>query len=189
LVDRRDLAFHYEARSDSASSDRRVSPQRLIRYRGCWYLDAWCHDRNALRTFALERMTNTRVLQDRARNLPESDLDAHYTAAYGVFSGPATATAVLRIEPGRARWVGDEEWHPQQSGAWLDDGCYELRVPYGRSEELILDILRLGADVEVVGPPELRAAVLARLQTAVGRYDEKRRKRDGTSKKVASVMD
>lgn len=37
--------------------------------------------------------------------------------------------AVLRFTPQRARWVAEEQWHPQQQGRMLEDGSYELRIP------------------------------------------------------------
>jgi len=43
-------------------------------------------------------------------------------------------------------------------------------VPYGRTEELMMDILKYGPDVEVIGPPELRELVAARLREASGSY-------------------
>jgi predicted DNA-binding transcriptional regulator YafY len=171
VLDRRMLAFRYARRADGQVTDRRVSPQRLTRYRGCWYLDAWCHDRKGLRSFALERISEAQVLGDRARDLPEAELDAHYADAYGIFAGKATETAVLRVAPHRARWVADEAWHPRQSGSFRDDGSYELRIPYGRPDELIMDILRLAPDVEVLGPPALRQEVARRLREAAARYE------------------
>jgi predicted DNA-binding transcriptional regulator YafY len=174
VLSRRVLEFRYARRSDGAVSDRRVCPQRLTRYRGCWYLDAWCHDRRALRSFALERIAGARLRAERARDMSDADLDAHYADAYGIFAGPATSTAVLRISARLAAWVADEAWHPRQTGALLADGSYELRVPYGRAEELIQDVLRLGAEVEVVEPAELRAEVARRLREA-GRVYERHR--------------
>jgi len=171
VLSRRRLAFSYTRRTDGQAGERQVSPQRLTRYRGCWYLDAWCHDRNALRSFALERVADARVLQDRALDSSEPEMEAHYADAYGIFAGPATSTAVLRVAPRRARWVADEAWHPRQSGAFREDGSYELRIPYGRADELIMDILRLGSDVEVVGPASLRGEVAERLRTAASLYD------------------
>ena len=52
----------------------------------------------------------------------------------------------------------------------LEDGSYELSVPYGRTEELMMDILKYGPDVEVIGPPELRDEVALRLKTAAECY-------------------
>jgi len=163
VLARRVLEFRYARRTDGEATLRRVCPQRLTRYRGCWYLDAWCHDRQALRSFAVERIADPRLHRDRPRDVPDADLDAHYADAYGIFAGPATATAVLRVAPRLAAWVADEAWHPRQAGTHLADGSYELRVPYGRAEELIRDILRLGEDVEVLEPDGLRSEVARRV--------------------------
>lgn len=76
-----------------------------------------------------------------ADNIPEHQLDAHYATGYGIFAGAALRTAILRFTPERARWIADERWHPQQQTKWLDDGSYELQIPYSDSRELIMDIL------------------------------------------------
>ena len=66
--------------------------------------------------------------------------------------------------------VADEQWHPRQEGQVLADGGYELKVPYGRSEELVMDILKYGAVVEVIGPSALRVQVATALWAAVEKY-------------------
>jgi proteasome accessory factor C len=81
---------------------------------------------------------------------------------------------VLRFTPERARWVADEQWHPQQEGAWLADGSYELRIPYRESRELVMDITRCGAGVEVVAPSQLRKETAAHLRTAADQYSAAR---------------
>jgi predicted DNA-binding transcriptional regulator YafY len=167
----RRLEIRYLARSNGEPSVRTISPQRLVHYRDNWYLDAWCHLREALRSFALDAIESAEVLADEpAVQVPAADLDAHFGAAYGIFAGPATQRAVLRFAAARARWIAAERWHPAQFGRWLDDGDYELTVPFGDGRELILDILRYGPDVEVLQPAELRAAVAARLRAAAAQY-------------------
>jgi predicted DNA-binding transcriptional regulator YafY len=52
----------------------------------------------------------------------------------------------------------------------LDDGRYELRVPYSNPAELIMDILKFGAEVEVVAPLALRDEVIRRLRGALTAY-------------------
>jgi predicted DNA-binding transcriptional regulator YafY len=66
--------------------------------------------------------------------------------------------------------VADERWHPDQSGQYLTDGRYELKIPYRDERELVMDILRHGAEVEVVQPGSLRDAVVRRLREALRRY-------------------
>jgi len=60
----------------------------------------------------------------------------------------------------RARWVADEQWHPRQTGRFLEGGRYELQVPYSDPCERVMDILKFGAEVEVVAPIELCAAAV-----------------------------
>ena len=172
LLQRNILHINYHGRGNDQTSAREISPQRLIHYRDNWYLDAYCHDKNALRSFAVERITAAKVLPQRCRDIPDIQLDAHYASAYGIFAGEPVHTAVLRFTPERARWVSDEHWHPEQQGSFLDDGSYELRIPYSDPRELVMDIMKYGPDVELIGPDELRQEVKTRLLAAMTNYQK-----------------
>lgn len=170
VLRRRRLALQYHSRSRNELTERSVSPQRLTHYRDNWYLDAWCHRAEALRSFSVDRIRAARLLEEPAREIPDAELDRHFATAYGIFAGEPANVAVLRFTPERARWVADENWHPQQQGKFLDDGSYELRVPYGNPTELIMEILKYGPDVEVLSPDALRREVINRLKAAGARY-------------------
>jgi predicted DNA-binding transcriptional regulator YafY len=173
LLQRRQMHLRYRARGDGAETSRTVSPQRLAHYRDNWYLDAWCHRRNELRTFAVDGIREARMLDTSADNIPEAQLDAHFASGYGIFAGVAKHTAILRFTPQRARWIADERWHPQQQAHWLETGEYELHIPYADSRELVMDILRHVPEVEVIAPEALRREVRDRLRAALERFDEK----------------
>lgn len=130
-----------------------------------------CHLRKAIRTFSVDRLHPLEDTGEQAVDIPDEDLDAHFTATYGIFAGPARNTAHLRFTPHAAKWVADEHWHPQQAGEVLPDGSYELHVPYGDPTELVMEVLKCGPDVEVLGPPELREAVAGRIAEAAARYE------------------
>ncbi len=175
LLQRRQVRILYHGRSRDETSERVVSPQRLVRYRGNWYLDTWCHWREDLRHFALDRVHPVEILADAARDVAEADLDQHFATAYGIFSGAAKSTAVLRFSPDAARWIADETWHPQQSKTILADGSVELRIPYGDNRELTMDILRYGPDCEVMAPPGLRDRVAQLAARTATMYRPRRR--------------
>lgn len=176
-LQRRRARIAYHGRERDAASERTVSPQRLVHYRDNWYLDAWCHAADGLRSFSVDRVRRAEPLAERARSVTDADLDAHFAGAYGIFAGPADKTAVLRFRADAARWVADERWHPDERGELLPGGEYELRVPYGDPRELAMDILRYGAAVEVVGPPELRDEAVRRLREAIARYEPRPRRK------------
>ncbi|MGA9335030.1 MAG: YafY family protein [Rudaea sp.] len=170
VLERRRLKFDYRARSTDQPTARTVSPQRLTHYRDNWYLDAWDHGRDALRSFALDRIVRVDVLEETAEDRDETELNQHLASSYGIFSGAPKATATIRFSKHAARWVVDEHWHSQQHGEWLDDGRYELKVPYSNSRELLMDVLRYGPDAEVVAPVSLREELRIMLQLAIGAY-------------------
>lgn len=167
---RRRLDLEYRSRSRDESTRRTVSPQRLVHYRDNWYLDAWCHMREGLRIFAVDRIDTARLLDDVADDLGDEELDQRLARSYGIFSGVPRATAILRFSAHMARWVAEESWHPQQQGQWLTDGRYELTIPFADPTELVRDVLRFGADVEVVRPETLRQLVSKQLATALDQY-------------------
>ena len=171
LLARRRLRLTHYHRARNEETEREVSPQRLVHYRDNWYLDAWDHGKNALRTFAVDSIRRAALIDTKARNVPDKTLDTELGNGYGIFAGRKTQTAVLRFTPERARWIAHEQWHPKQKG-YEKDGAYILEVPYSDDTELILDILRYGPDVEVIAPASLRRAATERLRLAAQRYHE-----------------
>ena len=163
LLSRRRIEMTYYSRPTDSSSERTVSPQRLIYYRDNWYLDAWCHLRNGLRSFSVDAIQQLAITAEAALEVDEAELNRELESGYGIFSGADTREAVLRFSPQLARWVSRETWHPQQRSEYDSDGYYLLRVPYSQDTELVMDILKHGPEVEVLEPPELRAKVAERI--------------------------
>jgi predicted DNA-binding transcriptional regulator YafY len=170
LLGRKQLFIRHLKRGDGGITERTVSPQRLVHYRYNWYLDAWCHVRDDLRVFAVDAIRHARVENRPACEVPDETLDRVLGAGYGIFAGEKTETAVLRFTPERARWVADETWHSRQVGRVEADGSYVLELPYSKEPELVMDLLRHGAGVEVLAPPALRARVASELAAAARRY-------------------
>jgi predicted DNA-binding transcriptional regulator YafY len=102
----------------------------------------------------------------------EKTLNAQLGAGYGIFGGHPVHRAVLRFTPEQARWVARERWHPEQRGEFDAEGRYLLTLPYADPTELVMDVLRHGPEVEVLEPPELRAAVSERLRQARAVYGD-----------------
>jgi predicted DNA-binding transcriptional regulator YafY len=171
VLGRQKLSFDYRARSTDEKTRRTVSPQRITHYRDNWYLDAWDEDREALRSFAVDRIGSAKLLDAPARDLTDAELDEHLAASYGIFSGAPKGWATIVFTAKAARWVADERWHSQQQGRFLPDGRYELKVPYSNSRELLMDVLHYGSDAEIVEPPALREQARALLSLAISNYE------------------
>ena len=171
LFGRRRLHIRYHGRRKDDLSERDVSPQRLMQYRNSWYLDAWCHKAGGLRSFSLERISGQTLLDEDAREISDAVLAEHYDSAYGIFSGPAEHTAILKFTAEMSRWIAEEQWHPEQKGSFDDEGAWTLELPFSSTRELAMDILRYGPEVEVLSPDFLRKAVAGSARRAAAIYD------------------
>ena len=170
LVQRKRLAVHHFARQTGQSTERQLSPQRLVYYRDNWYLDAYCHLRKDLRSFSLDALSHVSFVDQDAQAVEEAQLRETFETSYGIFTGKNRQVAKLKFTPFRAQWVAREIWHPEQVGHVHADSSYTLEVPYGEDWELIQDILRQGPDVEVLGPLALKQKVKETLQKMVALY-------------------
>lgn len=160
LLSRKRLNIQHYNRSRGETSQREISPQRLTFYRDNWYLDSWCHQRNAIRSFAVDAIEQLQQLPVDADDVGSDALDRELSSGYGIFSGAEVQWAQLRFNPERARWIQNEQWHPQQIQQVDEEGYLTLSVPYSQQTELVMDILRHGAEVEVMEPESLRNQVM-----------------------------
>lgn len=169
-LSRKQLQITHFNRQTGEESTRTVSPQQLLFYRDNWYVDAWCHLRNGIRSFAIDAIKKAELLDEGAIEVSQKKLAEHFTKSYGIFSGDKLTWAKLKFTPERARWVSREQWHPDQRAQFDTDGSYILEIPYSDDRELLMDILKHGADVEVLAPKVLRNRIKKSLEATLARY-------------------
>ncbi|MBF6172197.1 helix-turn-helix transcriptional regulator [Nocardia blacklockiae] len=156
------LRFDYEtgsATGDSVAPPRRVEPHHLLTRAGRWYLVGWDLDREDWRVFRADRITPRIPTGPRftPRTLPGGDLAAFVTGRFrgsdGTGDWPCRGEVILRRPAADiAPYVSDglvEE---------LDSGRCRLLLGSWSWPALAASVGRFDADIEVVGPPDLRAA-------------------------------
>jgi predicted DNA-binding transcriptional regulator YafY len=151
--------------------ERSLSPQCLVHYRDNWYLIAYCHLRNSLRSFSVDAFRKVAILDDASEEIDSSEIDALIDSGYGIFGGKAVEWATLKFTPERAKWVSMEMWHPEQRSRFEADDSYILEVPFSNYPELLMDILKHGPGVEVLEPLNLREIVIETLAKTLANYE------------------
>jgi predicted DNA-binding transcriptional regulator YafY len=115
-------------------------------------------------------MRAAEMVTGKVKDVPDAELEEVLASGYGIFSGKKVQWATLKFTPERARYVALEEWHSKQRARWEKDGSYVLEVPFSSDRELAMDVLRYGAEVEVLAPKGLRDEVAGRLRAAAAKY-------------------
>ena len=160
LLENRLLRFSYRSPLEPEHVERTVEPHHFHHYLGSWVLTAWCLDRQDWRKFFLSRMSAPQVLEQRFASRSPEQWSRLVDESFGLFQGSERTEAVLRFSSFRARWIREQEWHPDQAMTDLPDGGLELRLPVADLREIKLKVLQFGADVEVLAPEELRREVV-----------------------------
>ncbi len=170
-LERKKIKINHFNRQTGQTVKRVISPQQLIHYRENWYVDAWCHLRKEVRSFAIDAIPECEQLNEDAKELDTEVLRKSMQSGYGIFGGEANEVARLKFTSERARWVKREEWHPEQKSNDDSDGSYILEFPYSDERELLGDILKHGSDVEVLAPASLKKVVKDTILKMKENYD------------------
>lgn len=174
VAQRKRLQIVYFSKSRSSENLREVSPMRLVNYKNRWYLDAWCHTSDALKTFNLSNVRSAEMLAKRCKTIAMKEVEQRLDSTYGLFSRGIAQKAVIKIDQEMGAYVKDEVWHADQKLEQHADGSLTLEIPYAQETELIGQIIRLGAHAEAVSPPGLRRSVQSTLRQALALYAEDR---------------
>lgn len=169
VLNRHEVSFHYRKLDAERPALRRVQPLHLGEVEGCHYLIAHDLDRNALRTFALPRITRLKVLSSRFERPVGFDGREHLRRSFGVWHKSADQRVHLvrvKLRGYAARLAQERRWHPTQEITVLDDkgNTVEVRFEAGALEEVLRWVLSFGSKAEVVGPPELQQMVREELR-------------------------
>jgi predicted DNA-binding transcriptional regulator YafY len=157
----RRLSFNYQSPVREEKNLRKIDPYHLFNYMGTWHLIGYCHLRETIRDFALGRITEAKFLDETFKIPSDSDVKDYFRSSFGIYKGGPRREVTLRFSPLKSRWIKDQVWHKDQKVKFLKDGSLELTFPVADFSEIKMEILKHGADVEVIKPKSLRDLIKA----------------------------
>ncbi len=169
VLSRTPITFAYRTGGGGTAAQRRVEPWGLASWHGRWYLTAHDRDRDAARVFRLSRIDGSVEVDGRRGTVvvPAGHVARDMISSTGARTSPAQPSpAVLRVRVGaghrlrqRARTVGE-----------VDDDWSLVDLDYLDPDSFADELAGYGADVVVEQPPEVRDAVVRRLQGVIATH-------------------
>lgn len=169
LEDRRRVHLVYYAHSKDEVTERDVDPWALFVSSGYWYLVGWCHRVHDERVFRVDRILESKILDDEVEVPLDLDL-GKYESLY--VEGPGALPVTLDLAPEAAEWVS--EYYPLDSQDPQKDGWIRIKLTAGGTAWLERLLLRLGPQARVVEPSSLRRAVRDLACRVLDRYQSAR---------------
>lgn len=151
------LGVEYYSPHRDETTRRDILPLHLLHYMGTWHIIAHCGMKNDLRDFVLSRIRGLCPAEGPivSPHTPAA-VKAYVRRHFGIMRSPATHQVRLRFAAAAAPWVAEQVWHPAQDAQSEPDGALTLSFPAADFREVKREILRYGAQVEVLAPPALR---------------------------------
>lgn len=166
------LRIRYRKPGSKQPEERVVDPYHLANVNGDWYLFAFDHLRNDIRTFVPARIVEVSKTGKRFDRPAKFTLEKRLRDSFGIHSTEGEFAVVLRFEERVADYIREKRWHPSQQLKELSGGGVELRLKLGSLVEIQRWVLGWGGAAKVIAPPELvtsvRAAAEAILTAHVG---------------------
>ena len=175
--DARRLSVRYRRWKTPREVSRTLSPLGVVLKAGRWYLVAGAGEH--VTAYRVTNILDAEVLDEPVARPPGFDLAAfwrEWTERYerSVYTGSATVRMTVRalemtayiLAPEMSRVARDRAGAPDEAG-WL-----VTEVPIESIRHGHIELLKLGADAEVLAPPELREQFVATAHDLVARYAE-----------------
>jgi len=157
LAKKRRMRINYRSAYSPEIHEREISPLHLLLYLGNWHLLAYCHSRGDLRDFVLSRVAEMEILSDPvSEELLARDIKGMIDKHYGIFLQGDEKLVKIRFSGRSVGIVRDQLWFAGQKVTEEKDALL-LSFPVTDYREVLGDILRFGADAEVLEPAGLRA--------------------------------
>ncbi|MEN6472489.1 MAG: WYL domain-containing protein [Syntrophaceae bacterium] len=171
LLHIRPLAIEYYSPHRDVTTRRDILPQHLLHYMGTWHIIAHCGLKNDLRDFVVSRIKSLKASErELAPRFSAAQVKAYIRRNFGIMNSPEATMVCLRFTPQTAPWVAEQVWHPAQEAVREPDGALTLTFPVADFREIKREILKHGAQVEVLAPASLRQEVMVEIKKMAGLY-------------------
>jgi predicted DNA-binding transcriptional regulator YafY len=147
----------------------RVDPYTLLFQKGGIYLFGFAREREALRTFAVERICGVEPGKERFE-IPEGfDAAATLEGAFGIVA-ETPMEVEIRFSAAIAHAIKDRTWHASQSIDENSDGSIVLSFRAGGKMEILSWLLSYGSHAELLSPKDLRDELTSMVQATAQLY-------------------
>ena len=164
IEEKESLLITYYSLSSDQENQRKIDPYCLEIRNGACYLIAYCHSREEVRIFRVDRIKEVDTTGELFEIQEDFCKDKYLKNVWGVERSEEEKRVVLIFSGKAARLVREKVWHPSQEIIDLPGDRIRFEITTGSMAEMKIWVLGFGAEVEVERPAELKEAVIAEIE-------------------------
>ena len=164
--------FIYTSFIKGQGKPRKVSPLFLKEYRNRWYLISYDPSQKDIRTYALDRMEDPKILEDEQITPQGFDAEVYFENAMGITSYKGEAKKIIiQADEIASKYIKSQPIHHSQEIMKESKEGTHFTFKLLLSEELIRTLLSYGGEIEVIEPEDLKKALKERISSMKKRYN------------------
>lgn len=148
-----------------------IEPYFLKIFRQRWYVTGLNVRDNAIKTYALDRMSDVSLDESTFAIPADFDAEEFVSEAFGiVFTKGKAHRVAIKADARQAKYLRALPLHQSQSEVLHDQYSifnYHLKL----TPDFVQELLSMGPNIEVIAPAELRAMVVESLRSTLALYD------------------
>jgi predicted DNA-binding transcriptional regulator YafY len=164
----RQAVLVYHSRSSERTKRYLLHPYRLAYAQGGLYLLAYVPEYGEVRTFAVERIQELSLQEERFTPIEELD-DTAFPNSLGVHSGP-TERVEIEFQRPVADYVLARAWHPSQVATPSADGALHMTLDVCLDQALTSWIMSFGPFAKVIAPEALAREIAGQFEKGRALY-------------------
>lgn len=149
---------------------RKFNPDKVWFFDGTIYLIGFCHLREEVRTFVLDRIKMLRSTDETFEVPADFDLAQYMRHSFKVMQDRLYEVKI-RISPAWSKYVGEKIWHESQRMRKCKDGSLEITFHVAGLDEIKQWVMGLGSEAYVVAPGELKDLIKDDLKKTLTQYE------------------
>jgi predicted DNA-binding transcriptional regulator YafY len=137
------------------AEERLIDPYHLANINGEWFLFAYDHLRNDLRTFVPSRIQSVTPTGQKFERPQNFSVEQTLSGSFGVHSPEGRYDVVIRFDGEVADYIREKRWHASQKLRDLPRGGVEMKLKLSSLKEIERWVLGWAGHAVVMEPPEL----------------------------------
>jgi predicted DNA-binding transcriptional regulator YafY len=178
-INSKSLEIVYYTMSRKKESTRKVDPYKIWFFNGTFYLIGFCHVRNEIRIFALDRIKMLHLTKDTFEIPEDFSLEDFIGPSFGVFQGEPVHIKAW-FSPDVAGYIKEKVWHESQEIHPQEDGSIIFVAEVAGTDEVKFWIMSWGSHALVLEPESLKSTIKKEAELMAGKYAEGSEKEEET---------
>ena len=165
------LHIAYQKYDSPESEYLHVDPYAVKEFSRRWYLIGYCHQRDGLRVYGLDRIRNLEETTMDFDMPADFDIDELFRGSFGIYiPREAPEHIIFKAKGKEAKYLRDLPLHSSQQEIENDGHSSIFSMDVCVSDDLVMELCKRGSRIEVLEPLSLRVAVAYELREALEQY-------------------